>query len=684
MSSLFPLVSVIIPVYNHESYVVQALLSIWEQTYPSIEMIIIDDGSRDNSCTVIEQLINQWQSTNTSGRKITFIKQANQGAHATINRGLALASGDFLTILNSDDYYSPKRIANIVFQLQQQKAEWAFTGVQGIDQKGNPLPIDHYWKVWYEQNVFTSCLHVTIGFQLLQDNLTVSTGNLFFSRWIYEKVGEFKNLKLAHDYDYALRALLFSEPLFIQEKLYFYRMHNTNTLHQVNHLVDIEKMMIYHDYLLKISEKAPENKVAPCHWYWPILFPKFRSDRYLDRGFLSDLISTTPHQPSPSKKSTVSLPLTPDPKSKKITLITHSLCLSGAPKVVLDLAILLKQQGHEINVISLAEGPLRKEFEALGISVNSIPHQLGFWFAAPNKIRKIQKMLQLLYAIFFKTERIVISNSAVSWPILFPLVFFSPFRKFYWYVHESFSPSSMIEPGAGTNLFRRIKNKARLKGWFGCESTRQIWKEDLGGVVKYWSGIPQQPWQPTPKKRIKNILSIGTVTPRKATLILLDAFIECVEKKYLPEDVTLTIIGFTDSLKDPYLCELLIKLNISGLKNRINFIKNLEATELQPFYEKADLYIQSSVVEGLPLALLQAMSMGLPIITTNVNGCAEAIQHHETGYVCVSRSSHALANAISEAVNHPERSSLLGLKAQQKFNEIFCLEKTQNEILCEF
>lgn len=682
MGQSLPLVSVVIPVYNHEKYVAQSLTSVWEQSYPNIEMIVIDDGSRDNSCAVIEKLIDPWQTSKKPGRKLTFIKQPNQGAHATINRGLSLAAGDYLTILNSDDYYAPERIETIIDRLQQQHAEWAFTGVQGIDEKGDPLPLDHYWKVWYERNVFSSCLQLTIGFQLLQDNLAVSTGNLFFSRFIYEKVGEFKDLKLAHDYDYALRALFYAEPIFIHDKSYYYRIHGTNTLHQVNHLAEQEKQKIYNDYLLKISFNLPENKIAPCHWYWPVVFPKFRNDQKLDRGFLSELAGNE-NQKQSLKTKNVDIFETPAARAKKITLITHSLCLSGAPKVVLDLAVMLKKQGHKLNVISLSDGPLRKEFETLGISVYSIPEKLRFWFAAPGKGRKIRKMMALLAAVFFKTQNIVICNCAVSWPLLFPLILTSPFKKFYWYIHDSFSPSCMIEPGAGLKIFSKMKNKKNLKTWFGSESTRKIWEEGIHGEVKYWSGIAEKKEQPSNKKNIRNLLSIGSVSPRKAPHILLDAFIECVEKKCIPDDVTLTIVGFTEIPDDAYLRELLIKKHQLGLKDRIKFVKNLEAFELQSFYDQADLYIQSSVVECLPLALLQAMSLGLPIITTDVNGCLEAIQHNETGYVCVSRSSKALAEAIEHAVSNPEKMFQLGLNAQQKFNEAFCLEKTQEAILKE-
>lgn len=677
MSQSLPLVSVIIPVYNHENYVTQALKSVWEQSYSNLEIIIIDDGSKDKSCAKIEELIGPWQALKKSGRQLTFIKQSNQGAHKTINKGLSLAEGEYLTILNSDDYYALNRIEVLVDQLKKQKGEWGFTGVHGIDEHGNFLDLGHPWKVWYERNVFSSCINATMGFQLIQDNLSVSSGNLFFSRRIYEKVGEFKDLKLAHDYDYVMRALFYAEPVFIIDKLYYYRLHSTNTLHQVAHLTEKEKSQIYNEYLLKITNHPPENKVAPCHWYWPILFPSFRKEQNLDRGFLSGLIQKDQKKP-PIKKE---LPVEQSQKPKKMTLITHTLCLSGAPKVVLDLATLLKKKGHKINVISLADGPLRKEFEKLGIQVYAIPENLRFWFAAPTKAQKIRKMLSLLSSVFFKTQNTVICNCAVSWPLLFPLAMLAPFKKFYWYIHDSFSPACMIEPGAGLKMLSKLKNKKHLEVWFGSESTQKIWEEGISGKVKYWSGIPSQAIQPPLKKKIKNILSIGTVSPRKAPHILLDAFIECVEKKLIPEDVTLTIVGFTELHNDPFLGELLIKKH--QMSNRIHFIKNVEADELQPFYDEADLYIQASVVECLPLALVQAMAIGLPIITTDVNGCSEAIQHHKTGYVCVSRSREALVKAIVEAINNPEKSFQLGLSAQQKFNEKFALETTQEKIFQE-
>lgn len=678
MSKTSPLVSIIIPVYNHEEYIVQALTSVLEQSYPNIEMIVIDDGSKDRSPIIIEELIQKWNLNKRSGRKATFIKQANQGAHNAINKGLSLATGQFLTILNSDDYYASNRIEILIKALEKQKAEWGFTGVHGIDRNEKDLPLDHYWKVWYETNVFNSCLQPTIGFQLLKDNMAVSSGNLFFSRYIYEKVGHFKPLKLAHDLDFILRALLIAEPVFIYEKLYFYRMHATNTLHSVGHLLEHEKKAIYLDYLEQINKGPPLNKSAPCHWYWPIAFPKFRTDLCMDRGFLADLVNTETFSKPTSKneqnyESSVSI------KKGKITLITHTLCLSGAPKVVLDFARILKKRGYSLNLISLLDGPLKKEFKALNIDVYVIPEHLKYWLE-PSKKKKIFKLIRLIPRLLLKSSKTVISNCAVSWPILFPLVLTAPFKKFFWYIHDSFSPSCMITPGVSMRALEKVSKKKNLKTWFGSDSTRKIWNEGIKGEVKYWSGISQQSSPRIRKDKIRKILSIGTVNTRKSPHYLIDAFIQCIEENHIPEDVTLTLIGFTESQTDPYLYELLNKRNQLKIKERITFVKNLEAEQLQSFYDEADLYIQSSVVECLPLSLLQAMAKGLPIITTDVNGCTEAIIHQETGYVCESRSSSALAGAIVYAISKPDFSFKLGAQAYEKFNEEFCVEQTQDKI----
>jgi alpha-1,3-rhamnosyltransferase len=104
-----PLVSVIIPSYNHEQYVTKAIKSVFSQTYKNIELIVIDDGSKDDSVKKILEL-NELYS-------FKFIARKNRGLANTLNQAIKLAKGLYITVLASDDYYLPKRIEHAVKHL---------------------------------------------------------------------------------------------------------------------------------------------------------------------------------------------------------------------------------------------------------------------------------------------------------------------------------------------------------------------------------------------------------------------------------------------------------------------------------------------------------------------------------------------------------------------------------------
>jgi glycosyltransferase involved in cell wall biosynthesis len=95
-----PLVTVIIPTYNREQYISEAIDSVLAQTYSNIELIIVDDGSTDNT---IERL-------QTYGPKLRYIQQENGGIGAARNAGIAQATGEFLAFLDSDDCWTPDKL----------------------------------------------------------------------------------------------------------------------------------------------------------------------------------------------------------------------------------------------------------------------------------------------------------------------------------------------------------------------------------------------------------------------------------------------------------------------------------------------------------------------------------------------------------------------------------------------
>ncbi|HHP7231035.1 MAG TPA: glycosyltransferase family 2 protein [Xenococcaceae cyanobacterium] len=125
------LVSVIIPAYNTENYVAQAINSALNQTLTNIEVIVVDDASTDNTRQVIQQF-------HDSRLKILY-NQHNLGAGATRNRALRAATGEWIAVLDSDDWYAPERLAKLVQYAESYQADVIVDDLYLIDD-GYPEP----------------------------------------------------------------------------------------------------------------------------------------------------------------------------------------------------------------------------------------------------------------------------------------------------------------------------------------------------------------------------------------------------------------------------------------------------------------------------------------------------------------------------------------------------------------
>lgn len=240
-----PLVSVILPSYNHASYIGEAIESVLQQSHNNLELIIVDDGSADNSLEIIKSY---------PDKRIRVVEQSNQGAHNAINRGLSLANGEYLTILNSDDRYSLDRFEKILQALQLSEVDFCFSNVEMIDATSNPY---RGWRFDHYHELCTECRDVT-GNVFLVANPAFTTSNFFFSRKAYEHVGEFYNLRYTHDWNWVLRYSAELKYIWLDEVLMDYRVHDSNTLLESavwNHL--FEDSYNFSCYLYLISRKNP-------------------------------------------------------------------------------------------------------------------------------------------------------------------------------------------------------------------------------------------------------------------------------------------------------------------------------------------------------------------------------------------------------------------------------------------
>lgn len=125
-----PRVSVIIPVYQGDRFLAEAIESVLNQTYTNYEIIVVDDGSTDNSCGVLQPYL----------EKIRYIYQENQGVAAARNRGIQMAQGELIAFLDQDDFWLSDKLALQVACFDAQpELGIVHSGWRRVDRAGKPL-----------------------------------------------------------------------------------------------------------------------------------------------------------------------------------------------------------------------------------------------------------------------------------------------------------------------------------------------------------------------------------------------------------------------------------------------------------------------------------------------------------------------------------------------------------------
>lgn len=195
-TTTLPLVSVIMPAYNAEKYVLEAIRSIFDQDYEPVEVLLVDDGSRDGTVERVRRETPQVQ----------IIRQANAGVAAARNTGLRHARGELICFLDADDGWFPGKLMAQVDYLQQYPEVglvfhrwWVWkpdeTGAY-IGPLGLPVPvpgeIDPVRSGWIYPQLLLDCI--------------VHTSTVMMRRQVFEEIGFFDiTLIVGEDYDYWLR-----------------------------------------------------------------------------------------------------------------------------------------------------------------------------------------------------------------------------------------------------------------------------------------------------------------------------------------------------------------------------------------------------------------------------------------------------------------------------------------------
>lgn len=132
------LISIIMPVYNAEEYLKRSIESIINQTYDNLEIILINDGSTDNSLNICKEY-------EKKDERIKIIDQENKGVSATRNRGINESTGDYIMFVDADDYIEKNMIEDMVAKLTEDDIELIITGIKmNYIKNGQTMTIEEY------------------------------------------------------------------------------------------------------------------------------------------------------------------------------------------------------------------------------------------------------------------------------------------------------------------------------------------------------------------------------------------------------------------------------------------------------------------------------------------------------------------------------------------------------------
>lgn len=219
-------ISVVIPCYNAKRYVAAALTSVFEQGWPDIEVIVVDDGSTDGSASLI--------SRDFPG--VTLITQQNQGVASARNLGIRRARGDWIAFLDADDVWLPGKLAAQQQALVEQPDARVCYCAWQIWNSSDPEPTSVLLK---ELGAFSDKSSRWGGpsgwiYSDLLLGCAVWTSTVLAHRSVFEEVGVFDTaLRVGEDYDLWLRASRVTKIVRVSKPLALYRMHSESITRRV-------------------------------------------------------------------------------------------------------------------------------------------------------------------------------------------------------------------------------------------------------------------------------------------------------------------------------------------------------------------------------------------------------------------------------------------------------------------
>lgn len=704
-SNCKPLVSVIVASYNYARFLSETIESILKQTYTNYEIIIVDDGSTDNSIEVIKYYL----SKNENIRFYMHSNNENKGLPCTIKLGVEMSHGDYIAFCESDDVwhsqYLEKKIGIINsyrdVKIISNNVE-LFGNKEFVQSRGSYVSDVHSFlfdgvnEVDISNNYIPTFSAVMIKREVLQ-SLDYNTPILaWIDFWLYRQI-------LNKSYLY-----------YTNEKLTFWRMHDSynGIINSKKHISQRDLFMFKSDELIgiKISrqilkrKKIIESSILFDKFYYlkqygdclgdldPVIHylfvgwkngynPSihFNNDAYLSNytdvwySNMNPLIHYELYGKKEGRKifpvnlieklqiqeSDIEFIHSNNGNIKTVLLISHELSLTGAPRALLNMTIILRKLGVMPVILSLRHGDMEKEIIDLGLKV----------LVEPFLYIKCDRGDNLLYR-FFSGFNIVIFNTLDT--VRFVEYFAGVNAKKICWLHEgSYSYDYWRESLNLPALFSFFDEIYAVGSYSKSFAAPFIQDKQKLRILLY--GIPD-----IRKKIFENrtdckirLLLPGSLSVRKGQLVLLQAL--QLLSKDMCEQIMIYIVGGTLEEK----VEKAIKCCHSSC---LNYLGELEHEQLLRLFSDMDVILTPSLDDPMPIVCTEAMILEKAIIVSENTGTASFIENGINGFKIPADDPTALAEAIKKVIENKHELPKLGMEARKIYDNNFTMDIFEKNI----
>lgn len=234
------LISIIVPVYNAEMYIERCVKSIQNQTYSHFELILVNDGSKDNSLEICKMLAKQ-------DERIVVLNRSNGGASAARNMGLANMRGQYVVFADSDDYVSPSYLENLYMAVKQDQYDIVQCNLESTNELDKKLE-----KVSFEK---TDVEEVTKTEALNERKYKVSVWGKIYSSHIFENFHFKEGIIYEDDASYYIFVDRAQKLAILNETLYFYYMSENSVMRNDKKDKSVAFISIYEDRIQYFQER---------------------------------------------------------------------------------------------------------------------------------------------------------------------------------------------------------------------------------------------------------------------------------------------------------------------------------------------------------------------------------------------------------------------------------------------